>query len=811
MRALVFAGLIAAFLLVGAWPAQIPAPFDLPAQPAEAGRFIFQASPTPTQSPCYYTGASATPSTVNAGTPVVIAASGFNPRSTVTITITGPTKKDPITVTTDTLCRANYSVQTTGDLPGTYDVVVNGMRFASEFGTFNQNTRYVVNAPTPTTAPTTAPPTSATQTCPAPFASMLSARVTPPASATIIGRGFQPGSAVRVEIFDPTGRTARTDFPTAGINCDVRSTYTPGAADPPGHYLVNLSGVNAAGAGVTAQTEFDLLGTGGPTPSGPTATLPPDVVPTATPSPTLPPPPPPAPGDAPITISQNLVWTGGSSAPVVGQPIEYRHTMSITNTGGPITGSEIRVRAAALGLGYGGPGAWDLVILAQGDTLVLRTTTDYSDDTRIVSANANVGQTSIQGSTLVWEGRLSPGETLVLSSNLQQTPTSPGVNTPVEGVNVQAASSSGVPLRVTPPRPPSPPPAQRFVAPPPPPVDPLTGPRLFTDTGFAVADDSIWQFYVRRGGQRTFGSPISRLMLLNGAWVQIFEKGMLQAFEDRVVSVNMLEPPYLPYESVGDLVLPPSDDGLIASAPDPAGPNFATQAQDFVRDNAPEFFEQLAPHFYETFLGTVRFSDAFFDGRGDANLIPGFNLEIWGLPTSRPALSVSRDQVVDPGVALLRFQRGLMIHDSRAGTTGAAPLGYALRSIIAGDASQPGLAEVAAFSPIWGQYDPDAVNWVARPDELAETNLVLAFTRDDNGEEAVPIAASRSQVQLLLEILSPTSTYDDDGNPVGDAAPGERYLVLQQDGGWVRVVREGDTVDAAVWIELDGRVRASIQ
>src|SRR5205823_1630829 len=96
-------------------------------------------------------------------------------------------------------------------------------------------------------------------------------------------------------------------------------------------------------------------------------------------------------------------------------------------------------------------------------------------------------------------------------------------------------------------------------------------------------------------GQRTFGSPISRLMLLNGAWVQLFEKGMLQVFEDgRVATVNLLEAPYLPYEAVGDLTFPPVDGDLIQFAPDPAAPDFATVAQEFVRQNAPEQFEGLA-------------------------------------------------------------------------------------------------------------------------------------------------------------------------------------------------------------------------
>src|SRR5205814_2464383 len=101
-----------------------------------------------------------------------------------------------------------------------------------------------------------------------------------------------------------------------------------------------------------------------------------------------------------------------------------------------------------------------------------------------------------------------------------------------------------------------------------------------------------------------------------------------------VSSVNLLEPPFLTAEALlGDLRLPPPDPGLLGSAPDPGD---ADASQEFVRANAPEDFGGQTTKFYSTFLGTVLFRDAFFDGNGDPNLVPGFDLESWGLPTSGP-------------------------------------------------------------------------------------------------------------------------------------------------------------------------------
>src|SRR5205085_2419994 len=152
----------------------------------------------------------------------------------------------------------------------------------------------------------------------------------------------------------------------------------------------------------------------------------------------------------------------------------------------------------------------------------------------------------------------------------------------------------GTSLVVPPPAPPVPPPAQRLVQPPPPPVDPTTGSRLFPATGFAVGNDAIWVYYHRRGGPRTFGAPISRLMRIGGAQVQLFERGMLQVGEGgAVTALNLLEAPFLTFQNLGDVMLPGVDDNLVATAPSPDQPDFGDAAQEFVRVNSPQAFEGL--------------------------------------------------------------------------------------------------------------------------------------------------------------------------------------------------------------------------
>ncbi len=362
-----------------------------------------------------------------------------------------------------------------------------------------------------------------------------------------------------------------------------------------------------------------------------------------------------------------------------------------------------------------------------------------------MSATSNVGSTSVRGTSVVWNGQLAAGQTVEIRTQLDQTPTTAlALNQPVRGQSIAIRDERGVSLSIPPaalPRAPQLPPAQRVVQPPPPPVDPTTGSRYFSQTGFSISNDAIWIYFHRRGGLRTFGPPISREFTLMGTQSQLFERALLQVNDQgQVFAANLLEAPFLPYDALGDLQLPPVDDGVIGMAPDPAAQDYFDASQEFVRLIAAENYDGNPTRFYSTFLTTVLFREAFFDGNGDPNLVPGFALEIWGLPTSGatyhvvgyepgPPESPEPAPIYDRNVVLQRFQKGVMRFEQLNNRrTAGVPLGIYLRALILGEAL-PDLA-IAAYesgNPLFAQYNPDAVLWIDRPDELPDTNLVLAF------------------------------------------------------------------------------------
>jgi len=655
-------------------------------------------------------------------------------------------------------------------------------------------TRTATLTPTRTLVPFTTPTSTS---CTASAAVLLTTnRVFQGDSLSARGVGFMPGTTARVRIINPDGLEVVMQR-TTDSNCEVLIQIATSGSDRPGHYRVVVEGTDQSQRAVAPSADYDLLGsmtltvvrTGTPRPSQTPES-------TATPTPSGPQ----EQRPAPIELTQSLQPVRIDAVPVAGQPFSWRHVMRISN----ISQAELMIFAV-------GPLAipGQLNLLAQGEQLGTTLSTDYSDDVRFISTSATMGQSTVRGTSLVWEGQIGPGQSVEVTALLEQTPAQALVfSNPIRGQSLVVADTRGTSLVVPPPAPPQPPPAVRLVQPPPPPVDPANRPRFFPETGFTVVDDATWVYYHRRGGQRTFGAPISRLMRINGARVQLFERGMLEAREDgSVVALNLLEPPFLPYQNLGDVVLPPTDDSLVANAPAADLPDFGDRSQEFVQVNSPQSFEGLSTQFYSTFLSTVRFYDAFIDGRGDPNLVPGFNLEIWGLPRSQPTFFASGPDQTDPGRAVLLYQRGVMVHDSRAGTTAALPLGYYLRTVLTGDDSLPALTAAAAQSPLWGQYDPDSAGWLARSDELPDSDLVLAFTRDNDLGEAV-VAHPRYR---WIQVLDDTQTFTDAGEPLGAAASGEWYRVLRQEGPWALAFWELDPPDSAIWIVVDDRVRVSVE
>src|SRR5262249_2982018 len=163
--------------------------------------------------------------------------------------------------------------------------------------------------------------------------------------------------------------------------------------------------------------------------------------------------------------------------------------------------------------------------------------------------------------------------------------------------------------------------------------------RLFSQTGYRVDNDPFWSFFQSRGGVRTFGYPVSGTFKLDGFPVQIFQRIVLQLQPDGSVStLNLLDPGLMPYTRINGSTFPAPDPAIVGQTPPVTDPDYATKIIQFTQDNAPDVVDGNQVNFFQTFSTTVSYSDAFPNGDGPESLVPLFNLQIWGAPTSKPAV-----------------------------------------------------------------------------------------------------------------------------------------------------------------------------
>ncbi|HLZ10764.1 MAG TPA: D-alanyl-D-alanine carboxypeptidase family protein, partial [Chloroflexota bacterium] len=124
---------------------------------------------------------------------------------------------------------------------------------------------------------------------------------------------------------------------------------------------------------------------------------------------------------------------------------------------------------------------------------------------------------------------------------------------------------------------------------------------------------------------------------------------------------------------------------------------------------------------------------AFPDGGANLGLIVGFDLEVWGIPTSTPAFDPNNHDVV-----YQRFQRGILQYDAACDCTHALLLADYLKEILM-DANLPSdLRSAASESPYFGQYERTRPESVDRPSLLPATDLTNAFVPEGSG---LPTAA----------------------------------------------------------------------
>jgi hypothetical protein len=183
--------------------------------------------------------------------------------------------------------------------------------------------------------------------------------------------------------------------------------------------------------------------------------------------------------------------------------------------------------------------------------------------------------------------------------------------------------------------------------------------RVFSDTGFTIADDAIWGFFSQYGGVSTFGEPISREFTLLGKPVQLFQNAALQVQPDgSVQAMQLTDPGLVSATQLDGLTLPAADAAVAFVSPTPDQPNYSARLQVFVQNVVPDSWNGQPVQFLSTFTS-----------EGGAAVL--------GLPTSAP-----KADPANPSFVYQRFQNGILFYDAAAGTTQQLPLGEYLKGLI---------------------------------------------------------------------------------------------------------------------------------
>jgi len=257
-------------------------------------------------------------------------------------------------------------------------------------------------------------------------------------------------------------------------------------------------------------------------------------------------------------------------------------------------------------------------------------------------------------------------------------------------------------------------------------LTPAFAAKSFPETGFSITNDRFQDYFDHRGGVRVFGYPISREFDFLGTKVQFFQRAILQLQPNGGVALlNVLDEGLLPYTQINGSSFPAPDPSVIQASPNPSDPNYASKALDFVRSYAPDSFQGLPTNFYSTFTNTVAFNDAFPNGNGEPALLPLINLELWGLPTSKPTPDPRNNDFV-----YLRFQRGIMHFDKSSGLTQGILIGDYLKSVITGQNLPADLDQQARSSRLYRQYTNASISGLARPNDLPATTIFASFEKD---------------------------------------------------------------------------------
>ncbi len=234
--------------------------------------------------------------------------------------------------------------------------------------------------------------------------------------------------------------------------------------------------------------------------------------------------------------------------------------------------------------------------------------------------------------------------------------------------------------------------------------------RLFTQTGYRIDQDAFWTYFQSRGGVATFGYPVSRSFLFLGCQAQFFQREVLQQCNNNDVStMNLLDDQLLPYTQINGSVFPAADATMRKNTPPVTDPNYSADILSFVTANAPDTFQGKPVNFGQTFWRTITPDVA---GTDDPTTLGLMALEIWGAPTSKPAVDPR-----NPSFIYQRFQRGIMHYDAGCNCTQGLLLADYLKSLITGNQLPDDLASEAASSPLYrsaaGAAAPTATDYTS--------------------------------------------------------------------------------------------------
>src|SRR5471030_2203005 len=94
----------------------------------------------------------------------------------------------------------------------------------------------------------------------------------------------------------------------------------------------------------------------------------------------------------------------------------------------------------------------------------------------------------------------------------------------------------------------------------------------------------------------------------------------------------------MPYSEINNATFPPIDDALVKTLPAPGSKDYVGGIMRYVQQTTPDNWNGIPVNFGTTFTTTVSLKDAFPTGKPQPGLLPGINLELWGVPTSAPAI-----------------------------------------------------------------------------------------------------------------------------------------------------------------------------